>query len=160
MDSEEKGGEPQRIFGDEYDVMQTGFIVHGKDIRKLLNEDFIVSDLSENERIYIRRGLRITYHIKAFLDVDRLMDAKEEKIDGDPYKHFNVTEDEAKKVKAEAEKIVSRMLKNYKAIAILSRGKNGRMIKALIELTSRGSKRVTIEEEGINKIAPDRAMPS
>lgn len=152
--------EDRRVFGDEYDVMQIGFIVHGKDIKQVLNEDFIIADLTDKERIFIRRGLKITYHIRTFLDVTRLKKERTEEIDGHKFKHFCVTEEQVEKIQGEADKIVARMLKNYQAMAILSRGKGGRMIKALIELIGKGGKKVSVEDAGFNKISPEEGVPS
>lgn len=145
-----------QIYGDEYDVMGMGIKVHSREQIKNLNEDFILSDLNDNERMFVRRGLRITRHIIAFLDVSRFTKEKSIQIDGEEFKQYQITEEGKERVDQECDKIIDRMLRDYKAMAILSRGRGARVVKALVHLMSGArAKEIKVEEGKLTKIAPE-----
>lgn len=151
---------PTRVLGDEFDVMQIGFVVHDKDARENLSEDFIVADLTDAERKFIRKGLRITRHIDSFLDMGRFAEnrGKKKKICGEEIELYSLTQDQIDRVGKEKEKIKNRMLKEYKEMAVLTRGKNARMINALIELIAQGRRRVKPEEGILDKVSPEESF--
>lgn len=149
---------PTRVLGDEFDVMQIGFVVHDKDARKNLTEDFIVADFTDAERRFIRKGLRITRHIDSFMDVSRFekkQDEKKIKVCGEEFERYTLTEEQIEGVSREKTKVKNRMLKEYKEMAVLTRGKGARMINALIELIAQGRRRVKPEEGVLDKVSPE-----
>lgn len=151
--------EQETVFGDEYDVMQVGFKVYSKNARENLSEDFIISDLTDKERMFVRRGLKMTHHITSFLDLSRFVKERKVKIANYEFKRMQLTEDDVKRVKGERDKIVGRMLSDYNSMAILSRGKKARMIKALIQLIAGGRSSPTQEGESkLDKIGPDEDL--
>lgn len=142
------------IFGDDYDVMSIGLQVHSAGTH--LNPDFVVSDLDGTERRYIRRGLKIVELVEVFMDTKKFVIPQGSGVikvgtseDGRPIimKLFGISQKEHIRIVEIKDMIVHRRLKDYKAMAVLSRGKDARMIKAIVSLISGGGNAGRLEEK-------------
>lgn len=148
--------EENRMFGDPYDVMNTGVTVHSYKLKEWLNEDFIFADLNDRERLLVQRTLIAVRHIIGFLDIDKFEESQKVKIGKEILEKKGYSKAELTGVDDVALDITGRIVGDLQARAILTRSKSARVIEAVVSLIK---KKATEEEEKKKETIVEQMKP-
>lgn len=144
------------IIGDEYDVMGRGITVHTDSVEKWINEDFKFSDLNSRQAMLVQRTGIMLRHIVSYLDFSKHVKDQEISINGETIKRKGIGKDTKEKVDNVAEKITTRMMNDLQTLAILSSAKEGRIVKATVDMMRKREKNMEEKETLKDKMKPQK----